>query len=41
VNFAAITLYVASHQEFTVVSVYFVTDSIRKLLGISSYVVSG
>jgi hypothetical protein len=33
VGFAAITLYVASQRVFIVVSVYFVIDSVRKLLG--------
>jgi hypothetical protein len=32
VSFAAITLYVASQRAFIVVSVYFVIDSVRKLL---------
>jgi hypothetical protein len=32
VNFAAITLYVASQRVFIVVVVYFVIDSVRKLL---------
>jgi hypothetical protein len=32
VSFAAITLYVASQRVFIVVSVYFVIDSVRKLL---------
>jgi hypothetical protein len=30
VNFAAVTLYVASQRVFIVVSVYFVIDSVRK-----------
>jgi hypothetical protein len=37
VRFAAITLCVASQRVFIVVSVYFVIDSVRKLLDISSY----
>jgi hypothetical protein len=32
VSFAIITLYVASQRVFIVVSVYFVIDSVRKLL---------
>jgi len=32
VNFAAITLCVASERVFIVVSLYFVIDSVRKLL---------
>jgi hypothetical protein len=32
VSFAAVTLYVASQPEFIVISVYFVIDSVRKLL---------
>jgi hypothetical protein len=36
-NFAAITLCVASQRVFVVVSVYFVKDSVRKLLDKSSY----
>jgi hypothetical protein len=32
VNFAAITLYVASQRVFIVASIYFVIDSVRKLL---------
>jgi hypothetical protein len=36
VSFAAITLCVASHRVFIVV-VYFVIDSVRKLLDTSSY----
>jgi hypothetical protein len=35
VSFAAITLYVASQREFIIV-VYFVVDSVRKLLDIPS-----
>jgi hypothetical protein len=38
VSFATITLCVASQPVFIVVSVYFVIDSIRKLLGKPSYV---
>jgi hypothetical protein len=38
VRFAAITLCVASRQVFIVVSVYLVTDSVRKLLDTPSYV---
>jgi hypothetical protein len=37
VNFAAITLCVASQQVFIVVRVYFVIDSVRKLLDTPSY----
>jgi hypothetical protein len=37
VSFAAITLCVASQRVFIVVSVYFVIDSVRKLLDTSSY----
>jgi hypothetical protein len=37
VNFAAITLCVASQWVFIVVSVYFVIDSVRKLLDTHSY----
>jgi hypothetical protein len=37
VSFAAITLCVASQQVFIVVSVYFVMDSVRKLLDTPSY----
>jgi hypothetical protein len=37
VSFAAITLYVASERVITKVSVYFVIDSVRKLLGTPSY----
>jgi hypothetical protein len=36
-SFAAITLCVASQQVFIVVSVYFVIDSVRKLLNTHSY----
>jgi hypothetical protein len=37
VSFAAITLYVASQRVFIVVSVYFVIDSVWKLLDMPSY----
>jgi hypothetical protein len=37
VSFAAITLYVASERVFIVVSIYFVIDSVRKLLDALSY----
>jgi hypothetical protein len=37
VSFAAITLYVASQRVFIVVSVYFVMDSVQKLLDTPSY----
>jgi hypothetical protein len=37
VSFAAITLYVACQRVIPKVSVYFVIDSIRKLLDIPSY----
>jgi uncharacterized membrane protein len=37
VSFAAITLCVASQQVFIFVSVYFVIDSVRKLLDTPSY----
>jgi hypothetical protein len=37
VNFAAITLSVASQRQFIVVSVYFIIDSARKLLDTPSY----
>jgi hypothetical protein len=37
VSFAAIVLFVASQQVFIAVFVYFVIDSIRKLLDTSSY----
>jgi len=36
-SFAAITLCAASQRVFNVVSVYFVIDSVRKLLDTSSY----
>jgi hypothetical protein len=39
VSFAAITLCVASQRVFIVVSVYFVIDSVRKLLDTLSYVI--
>jgi hypothetical protein len=38
VGFAAITLCVASQQVFIVVVVYFVIDSVRKLLDTPSYI---
>jgi hypothetical protein len=37
VSFAAITLFVASQRVFIVVSVYFIIDSVRKLLATPSY----
>jgi hypothetical protein len=37
VNFAAITLYVASERVIPNVSVYFVIDSVRKILYTPSY----
>jgi hypothetical protein len=37
VSFAAITLCVASQRAFIVVSVYFVIDSVRKLLDTPPY----
>jgi hypothetical protein len=37
VNFAAITLCVASQRIFVIVVVYFVIDSARKLLDTPSY----
>jgi len=37
VRFAAIIRYVASHRVFIAVSVYFVIDSVRKLLDTPSY----
>jgi hypothetical protein len=37
-SFAAITLCVASQRVFIVVSIYFVIDSVRKLLDIPSYI---
>jgi hypothetical protein len=37
VSFAAITLCAASQRVFIVVSVYFVIDSVRKLLDTPSY----
>jgi hypothetical protein len=39
-SFAAITLCIASQRVFVVVSVYFVIDSVRKLLDTPSYTVS-
>jgi hypothetical protein len=41
VSFAAITLCVTFQRVFIVVSVYFVIDSVRKLLDTPSYTVSG
>jgi hypothetical protein len=41
VSFAAITLCVASQRVLIVVRVYFVIDSVRKLLDTSSYLVLG
>jgi hypothetical protein len=38
VSFAAITLYVASKRVFIVVGLYFVIDSVRKLLVTPSYI---
>jgi uncharacterized protein YqjF (DUF2071 family) len=38
VSFAAITICVASQRVFIVAVVYFVIDSVRKFLDISSYV---
>jgi hypothetical protein len=38
VSFAAINLCVASQRVFIVVSVYFVIDSVRKLLDTFSYI---
>jgi hypothetical protein len=37
-SFVTITLYIASQRVFIVVSVYFVIDSVRKLMITSSYV---
>jgi hypothetical protein len=37
VSFAAITLCVASQRVFIVVSIYFVIDSVRKILDTPSY----
>jgi hypothetical protein len=37
VSFAAITLLVASQRVFIVVSIYFVIDSVRKLLDAPSF----
>jgi hypothetical protein len=37
VSFASITIYVASQRVFIVVSVYFIIDSVRKLLETPSY----
>jgi hypothetical protein len=41
VSFAAITFYVAPQWVFIVVSVYFVTDSVRKLLDTHSNLAAG
>jgi hypothetical protein len=38
VRFVAVTLHVASERRFIVVSVYFVIDSVRKLLDTPFYV---
>jgi hypothetical protein len=38
VRFAALTLCIASQRVFIVVSVYFVIDSVRKLLDTPSYI---
>jgi hypothetical protein len=38
VSFAAVTLCVASERVFIVVSVYFVIDSVRKLLDTPPYI---
>jgi hypothetical protein len=38
VSFAVITLCVTSQRVFIVVNVYFVTDSVRKLVDTPSYV---
>jgi hypothetical protein len=40
VSFAAITLCAASQRVFIVLSVYFVIDSVRKLLDTLSYTIS-
>jgi hypothetical protein len=40
VSFATITLCIASQRVFTVVSIYFVIGSVRKLLDTPSYVIS-
>jgi len=37
VSFAAITLYVASQRVFIIVSIYFIIDSVRKILDAPSY----
>jgi hypothetical protein len=39
-SFAAITLCVASQRVFIVVRVYFIIDSVRKLLDTPSYLVN-
>jgi hypothetical protein len=41
VSLAAISICVASQRVFIVVSVYFVIDSVRKLLVTPSYIVLG
>jgi hypothetical protein len=41
VSFAAITICVASQRVFVVDVVYFITDSVRKLLDTPSYYVKG
>jgi hypothetical protein len=41
VGFAAITFCVASQRVFIVVSVYFVIDSVRKILDTPSYIAIG
>jgi hypothetical protein len=41
VRFAAITLFVASQRVFIVVSIYYVIDSVQKLLDTPSYFVMG
>jgi hypothetical protein len=41
VSFAAITLCVASQRVFVVVKVYFVIDSVRKVLDTPSYTTRG
>jgi hypothetical protein len=38
VSFAAVTLYVASQRVFIVVRIYFIIDSVRKLLVTPSYI---
>jgi hypothetical protein len=39
VSFASITLSIASQRVFIVVSIYFVIESVRKLLDIPSYTI--